>query len=408
MHAVTLGLQAEASNVWGDVPTWITGVATVVALIFAAAAAVYARRMFRIEFDRDRIAAGERREHNAALTRSQSAQVSAWWGQLPRSGQWGIFVRNGSEAPVFQAHVTVLSDDGVDIAGSHITVIPPTSRPTFYPLAGNDPQEDRNVAIKVRRVRMTFTDAAGLRWMRNQSGRLRQFEPSLIVKTDPSRANALQHFADDFLEAYGVTLTFEEIHTAMCDQLAPLFVTQSREDGVADALIGAHDWLGELVCDGLVEPTVLAADHRGAFRPWTLSALTYNGHLYGVPTTLDAAVLVRNVNLAPVAPASMEELIATGSALRAKGRVLEPLAVRVTSDGDPFQLWPIFASAGGWLFERINGEWDPARIGLDNQGSIVAFERLRPWANQAPSCFVAPWTEQRPLSCSSMDRRRTS
>lgn len=177
--------------------------------------------------------------------------------------------------------------------------------------------------------------------------------------------------------AYGVTLTFQTIHTSISDELKPLFATGSPDGASVDALIGAHDWIGSLAHDNVIEPIVLSKEHHDAFRSWTLDALTYDARLYGLPTTLDTTALIRNVNLVPHPPVTMEDLIATGDDLRREGRVAETLVVRVTDQGDPFQSWPLFASAGGSLFDMIDGAWDPKRVILDSPASISAFDRLR-------------------------------
>lgn len=147
---------------------------------------------------------------------------------------------------------------------------------------------------------------------------------------------------------------------------------------MADALICPNDWIGNLISRDVIEPTVLSADHRDAFPGWSLSALTIDNRLYGLPTTVDTVALIRNTKLVPQPPATFDELVATGKALRDAGRVTETFAVRVGERGDPFQIWPLFTSAGGWLFGRTpDGGWDPTRIGLATPESIAAFERLR-------------------------------
>jgi ABC-type glycerol-3-phosphate transport system substrate-binding protein len=103
-------------------------------------------------------------------------------------------------------------------------------------------------------------------------------------------------------------------------------LTRGGRDAV-DALIGAHDWIGALAHQSLIEPILLSQEHREAFRSWTLDALTYDGKLYGLPATLDTTALIRNVDLAPDPPATMEDLIAMGNNLRYKGEVDETLVV---------------------------------------------------------------------------------
>ncbi|TCO59428.1 extracellular solute-binding protein [Actinocrispum wychmicini] len=96
------------------------------------------------------------------------------------------------------------------------------------------------------------------------------------------------------------------------------------------------------------------------------------------PTTTDTVALFRNTRLAPHPPTTFDELVATGQALRDAGRVRTVFTVRVGEAGDPFQIWPLFTGAGGWLFGRdSSGSWDPATIGLATAESVAAFERLR-------------------------------
>lgn len=189
------------------------------------------------------------------------------------------------------------------------------------------------------------------------------------------RADTFSQFGDDFLATYGVTISYE-LNPERISQVA--FTEDVAAPPVADALIAPHDWIGDLAERGIVEPTVLSANHRHAFPQWALDALTLDGRLYGIPMTIDAMALIRNIELVPDAPSTFDELIATGKALCAARHVSEAFSIRVGDQGDPFQIWPIFASAGGWLFGRTqDGDWDPACLGLASAESIAAFERLR-------------------------------
>lgn len=356
---------------WGDIPGWLSAFGSVFALVFAAVAVVVTRRMYQIESERDRVNAKARRVQESFVRRAQAALVSAWWGES-RDGRWGAFVRNASETPVYQAYLTVMDlDDHSDGIKVHYLVVPPSDDALFCPI-DHDRAEQRAAA---RRVKLSFTDAAGVRWLRNQYGRLTELQPNLCIKTDSVRAAVLAQFEDDFLATYGVTVTFE---TDAADYLQQRLSTAAQLPSAADALICPHDWIGDLISLNLIEPTVLSADHRDAFPGWALSALTVDGHLYGLPTTMDTVALIRNTKLVPLPPTTFDELVATGKALRDAGRVTEIFTVRVGEHGDPFQIWPLFTSAGGWLFERTpDGGWDPTRIGLAMPESIAAFERLR-------------------------------
>lgn len=355
---------------WGTVPDWLAGTGSLFALIFAAVAVVVTRRTYHIESERDRVNAEARTVQQAFARRAQAALVSAWWGQT-QDGQWGAFVRNASETPVYQVYATVVSADGnVDSHKFHYVVVPPSNVAIFCAVGDGASAQ----SLVVRRVKLSFTDAAGVRWLRGQYGRLTELEPSLRIKTEPKFSRVLAQFEDDFLATYGVTVGFE------MDVEVPQhrFVEDLASSSVLDAVICPHDWIGDLIARDLIEPTVLSAEHAAGFPEWALSALTVEGRLYGLPTTVDTVALFRNTDLAPDMPATFDELIRTGKALCDAGRATDILAVRIGERGDPFQIWPLITGAGGWLFRRLSdGSWDPERIGLAEPETIAAFERIR-------------------------------
>ncbi|WP_199443305.1 sugar ABC transporter substrate-binding protein [Umezawaea beigongshangensis] len=224
-------------------------------------------------------------------------------------------------------------------------------------------------------MKLSFTDAAGVRWLRNQYGRLTELAPELHIKTDFEGVTALSRFEDEFLAAYGVTVTFETKNGYYPQER---FVTDVREEGRADALVCPHDWLGDLIERDVIEPTILTSAHQSAFPAWVLSALTVDGELYGLPSNVDTVALIRNTRLAPEPPRTFEELVSTGEELRRSGLVTHALALRTGEQGDPFQIWPLFESAGGRLFGRTpDGRWDPTSVRLAEPRSVAAFERLR-------------------------------
>src|SRR4051794_16036071 len=99
-------LVSSSPNAWGDIPTWLSAVATLIALIFAAIAASSAHRIYLIESERDRKALDERHKQAEFQRRTQAALVSAWWGRQDDAsmgtGTWGAFVRNASDTPIYQ------------------------------------------------------------------------------------------------------------------------------------------------------------------------------------------------------------------------------------------------------------------------------------------------------------------
>jgi arabinogalactan oligomer/maltooligosaccharide transport system substrate-binding protein len=367
---------AQIAVSWGDVPGWIEAIATFGALVFAAAAAVSTGRILRLESERDRVASEARREQERRMRRAQAALVSAWWGEVegrPRSVP-GVYVRNASEAPIYQAHLTLVApDDGHSGYWKTQRLVIPPGEAEHIPVDLAGLAIGADFGNSERRVKLTFTDAAGVRWARDEYGHLVELTPDLYVRADGVRAEALGRFAKDFRATYGVGVSIEAEPGRTRYEIPVI----EGSTGIVDAFIGAHDWIGELVQSDVIEPTVLSDDHRAAFPSWTLEALTFDGQLYGLPTTLDTVALIRNTDLAPQPPATFDELVAAGVGLCEKGSTSTPFALRVSEGGDPFQLWPLFTSAGGSLFDRRpGGTWDPDAVTVATEASMSAFERL--------------------------------
>jgi arabinogalactan oligomer / maltooligosaccharide transport system substrate-binding protein len=128
---------------WGDLPTWLSTVSSLLALAFAAVAVVIARRTFDIESRRDQATADERRAQHARERQTLAASVSAWWGEStdPAAGtRSGALVRNGSGSPVYHAYLTVHPSVGAVDQGPlkvRLPVIPPAEEAILHPVVGH-------------------------------------------------------------------------------------------------------------------------------------------------------------------------------------------------------------------------------------------------------------------------------
>jgi arabinogalactan oligomer/maltooligosaccharide transport system substrate-binding protein len=70
----------------------------------------------------------------------------------------------------------------------------------------------------------------------------------LLIWADDKRAAALQPFAEKFGAENGVTVKVQAISK---DQQTT-FVTASQQGSGPDVTVGAHDWIGNLVQNGIV------------------------------------------------------------------------------------------------------------------------------------------------------------
>jgi arabinogalactan oligomer / maltooligosaccharide transport system substrate-binding protein len=197
---------------------------------------------------------------------------------------------------------------------------------------------------------------------------------TLVIWADANRVKPLKPFADQFGTENGVTVEVKEISK----DNQQTFLTASQQGSGPDIMIGAHDWIGNLVQNGAIDPVTLTEEQKAAFSDKAIQAVTFNGQIYGAPYAMENIALIRNTKLAPDAPATIEDMIAKGKELKAAGKVKEVLCIPVGQKGDAFHVYPIFASGGGALFGTTStGDPDPKKVLLGSPDSVKAFEKLK-------------------------------
>jgi arabinogalactan oligomer/maltooligosaccharide transport system substrate-binding protein len=195
----------------------------------------------------------------------------------------------------------------------------------------------------------------------------------LVIWADTKRTAALKPFADQFGKENGVTVEVKEIS----ENQQQTFLAASQQGSGPDVMVGAHDWIGNLVQNGAIDPVNLTAAQKSAFPEIALKAVSFNGQTYGAPYAIENVALVRNTDLAPTAPATIEELVKTGKELKAAKKVSEILCLPVGAAGDAYHVYPLFASAGGSLFGTTGaGDPDPKNVTVGSADSVAAFGKL--------------------------------
>lgn len=196
---------------------------------------------------------------------------------------------------------------------------------------------------------------------------------SLTVWADDARAKPLQDIAAVFTRDKGVKV---KVVQKGLGEIRDDFVSQAPSGQGPDVVVGPHDWLGKLVHNGVLAPLELG-DRAAAFSPVALEAMRYEGRTYGLPYAVDSIALLRNTELAPQAPASFDELLATGRRLVEQGRAELPVAVPVDAkSGSPYHLYPLQTSFGCQVFgTKPDGAYDQAKLELDGPGC----QRFGPW-----------------------------
>ncbi|MEP7192713.1 MAG: extracellular solute-binding protein [Actinomycetota bacterium] len=72
----------------------------------------------------------------------------------------------------------------------------------------------------------------------------------------------------------------------------PQFKDATKVGKGPDVIVGAHDWLGELVQNNTVSPVNLSAADAAKFAPQAIAATKFNGQSYGVPYAVENIALV--------------------------------------------------------------------------------------------------------------------
>jgi arabinogalactan oligomer/maltooligosaccharide transport system substrate-binding protein len=183
----------------------------------------------------------------------------------------------------------------------------------------------------------------------------------------------IKKLGEAFGQQNGVNVTVQIVPKELQTQ----FVTASQAGKAPDVVMGAHDWIGNLVQNGTIDPIQMTDETKAGYEDLAIKAVTFNDQIYGVPFTMNNIVVFRNTDLAPEAPSSMEDLVAQGKKLKAAGKTSEILALPIGPTGDPYHINPLYTSGGGYMFGTLpNGDFNPKDLGVAKPEAIKAYEKI--------------------------------
>ncbi|GAB4548710.1 MAG: maltose/maltodextrin ABC transporter substrate-binding protein MalE [Anaerolineae bacterium] len=190
----------------------------------------------------------------------------------------------------------------------------------------------------------------------------------LTFWVDDTRAPIVEALGAKFTEEFGVEVRVQQLGFGdIRDQLK----TAGPAGEGPDIIIGAHDWLGELVVNGLLEPMDLG-DMASMFIPGALGGFTYEGNLYGIPYAIENVAFVYNPEIVTEVPKTWDEVKALSEAIVKEGKAKYGF---IRQDGDPYHFFPIQTAFGGYVFGFEAGKgYNPEDLGIDNEGSIAALQ----------------------------------
>jgi maltose-binding protein MalE len=223
------------------------------------------------------------------------------------------------------------------------------------------------------------SDSAGDSPSAEESGPPVRGDADLVIWTDPIKLEGVQAVADTFGEANGISVAVQ----AVSADLQTNFVTANAAGNGPDVVVGAHDWIGNLVQNGAIEPLQLSPEDLSGYSEKAVQATTYDGKLYGVPYGIEAIALYRNTDVAPDEPKTFDDAVDAGLAAVKAGKVDSALNLPVGELGDPYHMEPILTSMGGYIFSYNNGTgYDPNDVGIGKPGSIAAGDKIEELAKE--------------------------
>ncbi len=191
----------------------------------------------------------------------------------------------------------------------------------------------------------------------------------LVIWADDTRSELLLDLNDAFFEEYGVCLEIAQL--GFGDIRDRMTIAAPAGEG-PDLFIGAHDWLGELVINGVVQPMDRSV-FEGQFLEVALDACTYNGELYCMPYAIENVALIYNPELVPEPPQTWDEVREISAELEEAGEVEYGYIIQ---QNDPYHFFPIMTAFGGYVFGRDETGYNAEDVGIDSEGSIAAAQWL--------------------------------
>jgi maltose-binding protein MalE len=206
------------------------------------------------------------------------------------------------------------------------------------------------------------------------------------VWADDKFAPIIEQIAAPFTEQTSIPV---EVTLIDFQDMREQITTQAPAGEGPDLFIGAHDWLGEMVSNGIAAPLDLGAKAENVAEV-ARNAFSTGGNLYALPYAVEAIALFYNADLVPTPPATVADLTAScdelGDAISNCWGIQGGGAA-----GDAFHNFPFVATKGGYIFgfDPSTG-FDVTDVGLDSEGAIAGVAAMEQLVTDG---YIAPIDE---------------
>ncbi|XCB30819.1 extracellular solute-binding protein [Arcanobacterium hippocoleae] len=200
---------------------------------------------------------------------------------------------------------------------------------------------------------------------------LQRADADLVIWCDNDRAPIIQKYAEEFAKERGLKAAIQ-----VSGDVRKQFETASKVGKGPDIIIGAHDWLGGFVQNGMVKPLSVGDGILSKFSDTAVTGAKYEGKVYGLPYAVENIALIRNKALAPEAPKSIDEMLAHGKALQDQGKTDRVLIQEVSKSGNAYYAYPYLSAYKGGIFAVKDGQFDSTQVIVDSPESKMGAELL--------------------------------
>ncbi|HOO73670.1 MAG TPA: maltose ABC transporter substrate-binding protein [Tepiditoga sp.] len=195
------------------------------------------------------------------------------------------------------------------------------------------------------------------------------FSATIVIWSSEKQVDFMKKIGQQFTKDTGITVDVQMVNYG---DIKSKYLTAAQAGEGPDIIVGAHDWVGELVENGLVESIPFSAIESDKFAESGLNAFTVDGKLYGVPYAIEALAILYNKDYIPEPPATFAELKEI-----AKDYTTDETLGFVFDAANFYHAYGFLAGMGGNVFawDKKTG-YDVNNIGLNNEGAIEGLKLI--------------------------------
>ena len=204
---------------------------------------------------------------------------------------------------------------------------------------------------------------------------------ALVGQASAASLTVWTHFNDaelTWLKAQAATYTKAsgnavQIVNVLLEQMPDKFIQSAPKGQGPDLVVSLpQDRLGQLAAAGVIEPMDKYVTSKTDLDKTALSAMTYQGKLFGLPMFAEAVAVVYNKKLLPGGVPSTW----AGFVKAAQGATSNGNFGFLVDLSNAYLNYGIFSAYGGYVFKNNSGTLNTKDVGLANAGSAKAVAAL--------------------------------